>query len=449
MSELRIHLRKFPALNVLLLVVSSALVGACGDRTVHFSGSTPPIAPPAAPPVVRTPSVPRNQAETPNTLDAKKNETAGEPMPGIDVMVTPEPLLPTVPTVSDPQPAPIAVISAAPVPPSVVTLPPAATPTVSPISNPMPMPVPVPVPMPKPADLCDLKTKGLNVLVIDLKSGWFAGDGGDFFKNFTRQECGQKVKIAYVHITQELIESNFSDFPKGHDLIPCLGGKDSIIQQTNSCRMAALDAFDQVWLLSGSQADTSDLPLADEFYLSIKSRIADLLKAKPNAGVFMGAGLGNAEHANDMAQVFFKDFSPAKAYFADNTVAARGSLPSTFYATLFASSPLAAHTATAASPLPAGSFDVSSVLFHPVFGFVDYDKEAHKDLKSKNPLGECLTDPVVLPGARVLARDRCGATALAEATLGDHKVVLEGNMARFYLTKPAEYFNRLVTYLIP
>lgn len=119
------------------------------------------------------------------------------------------------------------------------------------------------------------------ILVIDLKSGWWAGDGGETFQSFVRDEIekrscsGNLIGVEYHHILMASPELKAgSKFYK----------KD-------------FKTYTQVWLLSGALADSMDIRLNEpnfqDFLQQIKTH-------KPR--LFIGAGFGSADHANELAR---------------------------------------------------------------------------------------------------------------------------------------------------
>lgn len=119
------------------------------------------------------------------------------------------------------------------------------------------------------------------ILIIDLKSGWWAGDGGQTFQTFVRDEIekrsceGGVVSVEYHHILQ-----NSKELQAGAKFY----NKD-------------FKTYTQVWLLSGSLEDDLDIRLEEsnfqEFLQQIKTN-------KPR--LFVGAGFGSSDHANELSR---------------------------------------------------------------------------------------------------------------------------------------------------
>ncbi len=119
------------------------------------------------------------------------------------------------------------------------------------------------------------------ILIIDLKSGWWAGDGGSTFQQFVRDEIeknsceGGVVSVEYHHIL--MMDPRLKPGKKFYD-------KD-------------FKTYTQVWLLSGSLEDAADIRIEEanfqEFIQQVKTH-------KP--GLFLGAGFGSSDHSNELSR---------------------------------------------------------------------------------------------------------------------------------------------------
>jgi hypothetical protein len=111
-----------------------------------------------------------------------------------------------------------------------------------------------------------------NILVLDLKSGWWGGDGGESFIHILegmKSACNDKpVSIEYHHILKEHKRKKLYD-------------------------QASLDRYSQVWLLSGSLADPWDVRIEDPVFQNFLKEVAGT-----SIQVFVGAGFGSIDHAN-------------------------------------------------------------------------------------------------------------------------------------------------------
>ena len=81
---------------------------------------------------------------------------------------------------------------------------------------------------------------------------------------------------------------------------------------------------------------------------------------------------------------------------------------------------------------------------HGLTSLADYDRSGMGN--------HCAGDGIALPNLSaaqgLIAVDACGQPIVAAfAPAEGPRVVLDGNMARFYTTKPADWFNRIVNWL--
>lgn len=308
----------------------------------------------------------------------------------------------------------------------------------------------------RPADPCSNGSQQeYNVLIADFKSGWFAGDGGNFFNEVLNGVCGERVKISYIHFTKENTVSNLgaSALAKIVDCEIRHTGPFGLGDEVRVCtEFHDLSKFDALWLLSGDEADDEDVELDSSLFRSLLVRAKALLDAKPKSAYFFGAGLGNIQHANLLAQQLFPGIAgnsgdADKGLFAP-TGGERGTLPSSNYPKFFAHKPLkpgeGRGTFSASAPVFRGFS--SGSLSQPKESLFDYTTEA-KVYKALSYEQECFTDRIVATGGTVIATDHCDQPAVATFAVGSHMVMAEGNVARFYGDK--DYFNRAVLYLLP
>ncbi|MFZ9519615.1 MAG: hypothetical protein ACO3A4_03980 [Silvanigrellaceae bacterium] len=294
--------------------------------------------------------------------------------------------------------------------------------------------------------------KERKILVVDLKSGWFAGDGGDFFNRVTTDVCGGLVKIHYVHFTIGTVDSNINPA----EVANCSGSFCTSFKDIRS--------YDQFWILSGDEADSADVRLSSPLFQSIVSRAVELRDANPKAGFYFGAGLGNIHHANALGKALFPQLAGSNTnrdsgIFTANPNGRRGVLPVPTLPMYLGENAL-----LVGSGLAAGSFDATSRPFKafgpyasPMASLFDY----RSALQNPSPgiagsdylAFDCLTDPVAPAGGglnesafKVVATDHCGKSAVAIANPGGHLVMADGNTARHYgyANDPAAYFHRAI-----
>lgn len=131
------------------------------------------------------------------------------------------------------------------------------------------------------------------ILVIDLKSGWWAGDGARFFDKIMRgisAPCVGTVEFEYHHILVDDHESGI--FPGGSLRRNASTNFESMFQRKD------WNQYTQIWLLSGSESDSDDLKFNDPLLNRITSEIASSKSA-----LFLGTGFGSITHARKLASV--------------------------------------------------------------------------------------------------------------------------------------------------
>jgi|GEM_PF-3256792 len=316
-------------------------------------------------------------------------------------------------------------------------------------------------------DLCADRSKALRVFILDLKSGWFAGDGGDTFRAFVSTSCAAKVEIVYAHVEKAKIEGNVFSFTDAGSLFQCgWAGTDladsarfgffSVVDVHERCSLGDLRGFQQVWVLSGSSADNSDVPLDSPFFKSVKERFGAFVAGGENRGVFLGAGLGNVTHANALASLASPALGAGSAADVGPFVrqwSEEGTLPMPDEHRAADARPLLPMNVSAVSAQPAAAITLSAGRFHslhPLMQGLASLSDFSPDGVGMN--GLCMGDWLSAPGLGVaqglIALDACGKPVIAALeAAGRPRVVVDGNMARFYTTRPADWFNRIVNWL--
>lgn len=144
----------------------------------------------------------------------------------------------------------------------------------------------------------DCAKRPQNILMLDFKSGWWAGDGGDFFKSLLSSLTAKcRIKIEYHHIasTDDFfgeMENTMKVFP-GHE-----EEKEMPLNLSEGFAEKDWNKYTQVWILSGSKEDLADIKPDDPFFMAMMDELAN--KKKPN--VFVGSGFGSITHANAVMQ---------------------------------------------------------------------------------------------------------------------------------------------------
>lgn len=229
--------------------------------------------------------------------------------------------------------------------------------------------------------------KSQNIKVIDLKSGWWQGDGIDTDRYVIRLIEGQcpQVNFYYEHTLYGMVGAPVAPQPSG----PI--------------------KFHQVWLLSGGEADGADLRLNDPTFQAYQKLMVD-----SDSNLFIGTGFGNIYHANSvtselgLGQLFITD-RQVHEYPSPHTLAVVNEIPVTVHSL----------------------FEGFTTLPHiiNVGGF-----EAPSDWLA--------ADPRVVP----LASDSGGKTVIGLVQMSQRRVVMDANLARTYLVREGE--SRIQNYLL-
>lgn len=141
------------------------------------------------------------------------------------------------------------------------------------------------------------------VLILDFRSGWWAGSAGEFHKTVLAPLRDDSMADG-SNLTFE-----FHHFTVGND-VKCLYSP----QRPDSCEMATMSAappvaevlgrfemhhwndYFQIWILSGSEKDMSDIRTDGEMFAHFVQEAGD--SCTP---IFIGAGDGFIDHANEIA----------------------------------------------------------------------------------------------------------------------------------------------------
>lgn len=157
-----------------------------------------------------------------------------------------------------------------------------------------------------------------HILILDFKSGWWAGDGGNFFQqilNALNSSCNGSVSIEYHHIiinggngpgmtgvmnvlTGSAPSSSSNGISNTMELFP---GSGSPTSGGTTLQTAFQDptfaSYTQIWVLSGSSADPEDLPVSNSFFEQVLQAAT-----ATKAAFLIGCGYGSISHANAFAQ---------------------------------------------------------------------------------------------------------------------------------------------------
>ncbi|HEY8278563.1 MAG TPA: hypothetical protein VIH99_02995 [Bdellovibrionota bacterium] len=232
-------------------------------------------------------------------------------------------------------------------------------------------------------------SKPQNIKIIDLKSGWLRGDGMDtdayVIRHITATCPG--VKIYYEHQLEGQIVG-----PSDRTQSP---GPDPA-------------TFDQIWLLSGGEADPADIRVES---LEFK-KYFDLI-VQGNSNLFLGTGFGNVYHANAVTNGL-----GARSLFATERTVSHFPSPTKDDSIVSLTAP---EESERSNPLFRGISTLPDVV--KIGGFV------------------APNDRLVIGGwspTRALAFDTTGQAVLGEAIVGGRKLILDANISRLYLVRKNE-----------
>ncbi len=326
-----------------------------------------------------------------------------------------------------------------------------------------------------------------SILVVDLKSGWWSGDGGEIFKailgKLVNPKCTKAgIDVEYHHV---VAGSPVLDFATcGETNLPALdpGISCAVDAATSRCLCSKADTFvdtrivypakettnseatfgpsafndflkpygktlflqddfskyTQIWLLSGSVADSVDLPIAHAFFVELISRIS-----KSSSPLFIGAGYGSISHANALTKALalgsmfttIKDGS--QIVFLQEMNGKKN--------TISISTKIAIPEAAKSNSLFMGVAEIAdTMIYHQVIDEVG-DAVAVKDI---------VIEGDSLAGGTILIQDTGTPVrnSIGTALIGKRKIVLDAGMQRFYAISLAHagtstYLQNIAYYL--
>jgi hypothetical protein len=155
--------------------------------------------------------------------------------------------------------------------------------------------------------------KAQHLLILDMKSGWWSNDGAEFHNLLLPRivkDC-PAIDIEYYFL-QHLEEGEVLPLPPGlpalqngiagllsfYPLRPGVGNDGLFNQATFPTR--PWSEYSQIWLLSGSDQDPTDVPTTHEFFQDIltKASATTATAGQPAPSFFIGTGIGNRDHGN-------------------------------------------------------------------------------------------------------------------------------------------------------
>ena len=141
---------------------------------------------------------------------------------------------------------------------------------------------------------------GEHILMLDFRSGWWAGSAGTFYQTVLEplRNAADDITIEFHHLT---VGQDVKCVYVSHGAAGCATvGMSSA--PTPAEVVARFDLHDwndytQVWILSGSEKDMSDITVSGDLFGHFISQAGTSC-----IPVFLGAGDGFIDHANAMAQ---------------------------------------------------------------------------------------------------------------------------------------------------
>lgn len=309
-----------------------------------------------------------------------------------------------------------------------------------------------------------------DILVLDFKSGWWSGDGGDVFKSIlgglSNPLCQQTINVEYHHIVlmsgfkfgtscEQVTLPNFSQRQTAESTT-CANAADGLCEckktsaysdkriifpeKTEASGEATFGTsilndidnytvflksdfsqYTQIWLLSGSEADPVDIKVANTFFVAL----VDKIKAA-SSPLFIGAGYGSVDHADaltnalSLGQVFStsKPGSEIVLVMNGNTLAVKSTItiPET----------LKSH------PLFQNVTDIADVIaYHQTADFNEIGQIITVGPFDKEVKGDSLIS------GTFLLKDNLQQNTIGTGLIGKRKIVFDAGMPRFYSVSAA------------
>jgi hypothetical protein len=278
-------------------------------------------------------------------------------------------------------------------------------------------------------NLVDCPSHVQHILILDFRSGWWAGAGGGGGEGITgvifpliADQC-PGTRIEFHHILKDIELA--CDYPAkkcvGH---PLVGAQADVVFGESDW-----NNYTQIWILSGSEKDASDLVAASSLF----KKIADASKATC-LPFFFGLGSGFIDHANFAAEAL-----------GLGTIASTAQADPNFW--IYGPDIVARSTMAGTQLLP-------HVLFTGVDSLADVIERTVGDGTVE---GDALiNNPIV----QVIARDNRGAASIGVGRLPATKdlrwgrpFVIDAGAQRFYVADKAahkgtlQYLRNLTNYL--
>ena len=170
-----------------------------------------------------------------------------------------------------------------------------------------------------PFDAAACVAKPQRLLIIDMKSGWWSGDGGDFHNALLPRivkDCKQvEIEYYFMQYVDPAAAPGLPTIPG----VPLLGavGFLSFYPEKPGVQNESLmvlenfpsrpwTEYQQVWLLSGGDHDPTDWPTDSPAFQSLLAKFTTpaATPAQSVPSYFFAGGLGHRDHANHVLQAF-------------------------------------------------------------------------------------------------------------------------------------------------
>ena len=262
--------------------------------------------------------------------------------------------------------------------------------------------------------------KPQRLLIVDMKSGWWSGDGGDFHDLLLPRivkDC-VNVEIEYYflqYLDPAMTPSPIPGVPIGVagflSFYPPKPGVDNngLMVEANFPSRPWND-YNQVWLLSGGDHDPTDVPTSTPFFQNLLAKFTTpaAVPSGPVPSLFLAAGLGHRDHVNHVLRAL--------------------ELPEMFQS----------HVTELITPRP-GDFSGVEVFSRSRIG---EGLTAHAVFEEVTSIAdridifgeECDTDflPVANHPFQLVGRNRLGEPSIAVRETANRRWVIDAGMPRFY-----------------
>jgi hypothetical protein len=273
-------------------------------------------------------------------------------------------------------------------------------------------------------------SRAQDILILDFRSGWWAGGGGGAYSGIVLPAvvaACPKTAVDYHHFeTSTHVKCVYNEGTGGS--CQNLAAAVTVADIRSSFVHAAVNDYTQIWVLSGSDQDPSDIPVGDALFQAI---LGDTTGAC--IPMLVGAGDGFMTHARTIAQ----DLGMGANVFTEETT------PPSFFS-------VAMGAAQATSTISGSSLS-SHVLFKDAPSLVDtvgsFFGAAHGD-----SLAASVPAPTIYD---VIAHDSSGKPTIAVgaaklANDGYRPFIFDAGWQRMYVlgdAGTAQYLKNIVMYM--